>query len=121
MSNGRFQTTAFNARTLFVNGTDTPFSWDGSSAANLSITLSDSSSADSFKGVHAHKNRVYYFRGTDQKFYYSATVDTFQGNFTLFDLSVVADKGGNIVSMGTVTIDGGEGVDDLLCNVSDSH
>ncbi len=114
LSNGRFQTTAFNGRTLFVNGTDTPFSWDGSSAANLSITLSDSTSADSFKGVHAHKNRVYYFRGTDQKFYYSATVDTFQGNFTLFDLSVVADKGGNIVSMGTVTIDGGEGVDDLL-------
>ena len=29
LSNGRFQTTAFNGRTLFVNGTDTPFSWDG--------------------------------------------------------------------------------------------
>ena len=35
LSNGRFQTAAFNGRTLFVNGTDTPFSWDGSSAANL--------------------------------------------------------------------------------------
>ena len=69
LSNGRFQTAAFNGRTLFVNGTDTPFSWDGSSAANLSITLSDSTSADSLKGVHVHKNRVYYFRGDEQKFY----------------------------------------------------
>ena len=120
LSNGRFQTAAFNGRTLFVNGTDTPFSWDGSSAANLSITLSDSTSADSLKGVHVHKNRVYYFRGDEQKFYYSATVDTFQGNFTLFNLGLVDDIGGNLIQIKTLTIDGGEGTDDLIAFIMDS-
>ena len=90
LSNGRFQTTEFNGLTIFVNGTDTPFSWNGSSASNLSITLSDSASASTLKGVTTYKNRLYYFTGVDQNFYYSATVDTFQGNFTKFPVGLVA-------------------------------
>ena len=70
-----------------MNGTDTPFSWNGSSASNLSITLSDSASASTLKGVTTYKNRLYYFTGVDQNFYYSATVDTFQGNFTKFPVA----------------------------------
>ena len=120
LSNGRFQTAAFNGYTLFVNGTDTPFSWSGSAVANLSITLSDSTSADSLKGVHVHKNRVYYFRGDEQKFYYSASVDTFQGNFTLFNLGLVDNVGGNLIQIKTLTIDGGEGTDDLIAFIMDS-
>ena len=119
LSNGRSQTAAFNGYTIFANGAE-QFSWDGSSAADISLTLSDSSAQGTLKGVHAHKNRVYWWRGTDQKFYYSATVDTFAGNMTLFNLGVVADKGGNIVSMATITIDGGEGLDDLLAIILSS-
>jgi len=119
LSNGRSQTAAFNGRTLFANGAE-QFSWDGSSAADISLTLSDSSAQGTLKGVHAHKNRVYWWRGTDQSFYYSASVDTFSGNVTLFNLGVVADKGGNIVSMATITIDGGEGLDDLLAIILSS-
>ena len=119
LSNGRSQTAAFNGRTLFANGAE-QFSWDGSSAADISLTLSDSTSQGTLKGVHAHKNRIYWWRGTDQNFYYSASVDTFSGNMTLFNLGVVADKGGNIISMGTITIDGGEGLDDLLAIILSS-
>tara|TARA_X000001388_G_scaffold50514_1_gene36496 strand:- start:1117 stop:2664 length:1548 start_codon:yes stop_codon:yes gene_type:complete len=114
LSNGRFQTAEFNNNTIFVNGADTPFGWDGSSASNLTITLSDSSSSATLKGVHVFKNRVYYWRGTDQNFYYSATVDTFAGNFTKFPVGLVGTFGGNIIQIGSLSIDGGEGVDDLL-------
>ena len=120
LSNGRFQTAAFNGYTVFVNGTDTPFSWNGSTEADLTITLSDSSSADSLKGVHVFKNRVYYFRGDEQKFYYSASVDTFSGNFTLFNLGLVDDVGGNLIQIKTLTQDGGEGMDDLIAFIMDS-
>jgi len=120
LSNGRFQTAEFNGNTLFVNGTDTPFAWDGSSASNLSITLSDSTSADTLKGVHVYKNRVYYFKGTDQNFYFSASVDTFQGNFTKFPLGLVGTFGGNLIQIGTLTIDGGEGVDDNIAFIMSS-
>jgi len=114
LSNGRFQTTEFNGLTIFVNGTDTPFSWNGSSASNLSITLSDSASASTLKGVTTYKNRLYYFTGVDQNFYYSATVDTFQGNFTKFPVGLVGTFGGNLIQIGVLTVDGGEGQDDLL-------
>ena len=114
LSSGRFQTVEFNGLTIFVNGEDTPFSWDGSSAANLSITLSDSASAATLKGVTAFKNRLYYWTGVDQNFYYSATVSTHQGNFTKFPTGLVGTFGGNLIQIGTLTVDGGEGVDDLL-------
>jgi hypothetical protein len=97
-----------------------PFSWNGSSASDLSITLSDSVNANTLTGVHAHKNRVYYWTGDSQNFYYSATVDTFQGNFTKFPVGLVGTFGGNIIMINTLTIDGGEGVDDLLCIVMTS-
>jgi len=120
LSNGRFQTTEFNGLTIFVNGEDTPFSWNGSSASNLSITLSDSVSAATLKGVTTYKNRLYYFTGVDQNFYYSASVDTFQGNFTKFPTGLVGTFGGNLIQIGVLSVDGGEGMDDLLTLIMSS-
>ena len=121
LANGRAESIEFNNNTIFVpSGANVPFSWNGSSASDLSITLSDSVNANTLTGVHAHKNRVYYWTGDSQNFYYSATVDTFQGNFTKFPVGLVGTFGGNIVMINTLTIDGGEGVDDLLCIVMTS-
>ena len=121
LANGRAESIEFNNNTIFVpSGANVPFSWDGSSASDLSITLSDSVNANTLTGVHAHKNRVYYWTGTSQNFYHSATVDTFQGNFTKFPVGLVGTFGGNIIMINTLTIDGGEGVDDLLCIIMTS-
>ena len=121
LANGRAESIEFNNNSIFVpSGANVPFSWDGSSASDLSITLSDSVNANTLTGVHAHKNRVYYWTGTSQNFYHSATVDTFQGNFTKFPVGLVGTFGGNIIMINTLTIDGGEGVDDLLCIIMTS-
>ncbi len=121
LANGRAESIEFNNNTIFVpSGANVPFSWDGSSASDLSITLSDSVNANTLTGVHAHKNRVYYWTGTSQNFYHSATVDTFTGNFTKFPVGLVGTFGGNIIMINTLTIDGGEGVDDLLCIIMTS-
>ena len=90
LANGRAESVEFNGLTIFVpSGANVPFSWNGSSASDLSITLSDSTNANTLPGVHAYKNRLYYFTGTDQNFYYSATVDTHEGNFTKFPVGLV--------------------------------
>ncbi len=121
LANGRAESIEFNNNSIFVpSGANVPFSWNGSSASDLSITLSDSVNANTLTGVHAHKNRVYYWTGTSQNFYHSATVDTFQGNFTKFPVGLVGTFGGNIIMINTLTIDGGEGVDDLLCIIMTS-
>jgi len=121
LANGRAESIEFNNNSIFVpSGANVPFAWDGSSASDLSITLSDSVNANTLTGVHAHKNRVYYWTGDSQNFYHSATVDTFQGNFTKFPVGLVGTFGGNIIMINTLTIDGGEGVDDLLCIIMTS-
>jgi hypothetical protein len=121
LANGRAEHIEFNNVTVVVpSGANVPFSWDGSSASDLSITLSDSVNANTLTGVHAHKNRVYYWTGTSQNFYHSATVDTFTGNFTKFPVGLVGTFGGNIIMINTLTIDGGEGVEDLLCIIMTS-
>ncbi len=121
LANGRAESVEFNGLTIFVpSGANVPFSWNGSSASDLSITLSDSANANTLTGVHAYKNRLYYFTGTDQNFYYSATVDTHQGNFTKFPTGLVGTFGGNLIMIQTITIDGGEGVDDLLALIMSS-
>lgn len=114
------QTAEFDGNTLFVTGADTPFFFNGTDDTNMSITLSDSSSVTTLDGVHVFKGRVYYWRGTDQGFYYSATVNTFQGNFTLFPLNRVGNFGGDLLMVTTLTQDGGEGVDDLIAFVMTS-
>ena len=121
LANGRAEHIEFNNVTVVVpSGANVPFSWNGSSASDLSITLSDSVNPNTLTGVHAHKNRVYYWTGTSQNFYYSATVDTFTGNFTKFPVGLVGTFGGNIVMINTLTLDGGEGVEDLLCIIMTS-
>jgi len=121
LANGRAESIEFNNNSIFVpSGADVPFSWDGTSASDLSITLSDGVSATTLTGVHAYKNRVYYFTGSDQNFYYSAVVDTFQGNFTKFPVGLVGTFGGDLIMISTLTIDGGEGVDDLLALIMSS-
>ena len=121
LANGRAEHIEFNNVTVVVpSGANVPFSWNGSSASDLSITLSDSVNANTLTGVHSFKNRVYYWTGTSQNFYYSATVDTFTGNFTKFPVGLVGTFGGNIVMINTLTLDGGEGVEDLLCIIMTS-
>ena len=120
LSSAIAQTAEFDGNTIFVTGADTPFKFNGSSASDLSITLSDSSSVTTLDGVHVFKNRVYYWRGTDQQFYYSATVNTLEGNFTLFPLNRVGNFGGDLLMVTTLTQDGGEGIDDLIAFVMTS-
>ena len=121
LANGRAESIEFNNLSIFVpSGANVPFSWNGTTASDLSITLSDSTNPNTLTGVHAYKNRVYYFTGSDQNFYYSATVDTFQGNFTKFPVGLVGTFGGNLIMISTLNIDGGEGVDDLLALIMSS-
>ena len=114
------QTAEFDGKTIFVTGSDTPFIYDGSTTSNATITLSDASSTSTLAGVHVFKNRVYYWRGTDQSFYYGDVVNTYQGNFSAFPLSRVANFGGNLLMVTTLTQDGGEGIDDLIAFVMTS-
>lgn len=109
-TNARFQWVNFNAYLIMLNGADTPQTFDGTTLAASTISGSGLTVSE-LNGINVHKNRVYVWNSNAQDVWYGAT-NAIGGVFTKFQLSRVAPFGGNLVSMMTWNLDGGNGVDD---------
>jgi len=107
----RWQTANFNGSMGLVNGTDAPQTFDGSTVASMTVSGTGLSVAN-LVGINVFKSRTYFWEAESQDFWYSA-VNALGGALTKFPLSRVGQFGGNLVTMGTWTRDGGDGVDDL--------
>lgn len=107
----QFDTAAGGARMGFVNGTDAPQVYDGSTLTSMTVSGTGLTVANLI-GINIFKGRSYFWTGQDQDFWYSAT-NALGGALTKFPLGRVSGFGGNLVTMGTWTVDGGDGVDDL--------
>lgn len=97
---------------IAVNGDDDPQYFDSSSWSDttFSITMPGgvSHTPSDFNYVMLHQNRIWYAAKNSLDLYYSA-VDTIGGNYTLFTLNTVFEKGGSILFMATWSVDAGNG------------
>lgn len=110
-TSGRWQGVMMNQKLLMVNGADTPVEIDSTPTAGT-LTISGVTGS-TLSGVTVHKNRSYFWTGTNQIFWYSA-VNAAGGALTSFDLSRVGTFGGALVQCLTWTRDGGAGPDDYF-------
>jgi len=110
-TSNKWQAVNFNGQLHLVNGEDAPQmyngaistpSWSGSGLTNADLV-----------GVEVFKNRLFFWEKDSQDFWYAA-INAVTGTLTKFPLSRVSNLGGNIVCMGTWTMDAGQGVDDRL-------
>lgn len=111
----QFDDASGGARIAMVNGTDTPLALypSGGTPVVSPLTISGSGlTAADLDGVCIHKSRSYFWDSATQDFWYSAT-NALGGSLTKFPLGRVAGTGGNLISMASLTLDGGDGVDDL--------
>ncbi len=120
LANSRVQSLNFandgDAFLICVNGEDTPFDYDGSSWAALSITGSSGSitlDADTLVDLVMFKRRLFFVEIDSLHVWYLAT-NAIQGPANLLDLGPIFQKGGVIASIGTWSLDGGQGQDDYL-------
>lgn len=102
----------FNAYMLLANGSDTPQNYNGSTLAAAGWTGSGLTATE-LLGVHVYKNRAYFWENNSQDFWYGGT-NSVTGTLTKFPLSRLGQKGGNLVSIKSITRDGGSGSDDLI-------
>lgn len=105
---------------LCVNGEDTPFYYDGTSWATLTITgTSGSITLDPTKlvDITTHKRRVFLVEKDTTHVWYLAT-DAIQGSANLLDLGPVFQEGGTVQCISTWSTDGGQGQDDYLAILS---
>lgn len=108
----RWQWTQFNKRLFFVNGTDAPQDYDGTTMSNTSWSGSGLTITDLIN-VAVFKSRLFFVEKDSQSFWYGG-LNLVTGTLTEFDLSEVGDFEGNLVATGSLTNDGGDGVDDLF-------
>lgn len=117
--NDRWQTAHFtpaggSTYGLWVNGEDPYMTFDGTTWTEPTITGVSSST---FVNVAVWKRRLWFVQKDTTKAWYLDT-DAIQGAANLFDLGPLMDLGGTLLAIGTITVDGGNGPDDLLIFVT---
>lgn len=124
LSNARWQhvnvTTSGGHFLLAVNGADSMRMYDGAAwtaITGVSVPAITGVTTSTLIGIHVHKERVWYIPVNSLTVYYSG-VGEFAGALTALPLGAVFKKGGYLVAMGTWTLDGGDGSDDLAVFVT---
>lgn len=119
LSNARWQATNFTTAggnfVLAVNGADELLLYDGSTWASidgLSTPAITGVVTTSLVNLNVFKERVWYIEKDSMSVWY-AGVGAFAGALTELDLGSVFKRGGYLMAMGTWTVDGGAGIDDL--------
>lgn len=118
-TNARWQTTNFTSDggnfLICVNGADDMLLYDGVSWAPIDTastpSITNVATSDLIH-VNVFKERVWYVEKSALSVWYTA-VGEFAGALTELDLGSVFKKGGYLMAMGTWTVDGGNGIDDL--------
>lgn len=108
--NRRWETAMFQDKMIMVNGSYTPQEFNGTAISNLSPTLVGPTNP---VGCLTYKNRVYYWDSNDNSFWYTE-LHAYGGTCTEFDLDEVSKYGGHILHMDRLTVDGGQGPDDMM-------
>lgn len=106
---------------ILVNGADTPFHYDASAWADLTITGSSGSITlvpEDLIDVLMHKRRLWFVEKDSLRAWF-LDINGIQGAANLLDLGPVFQLGGVIQCIGTWSLDGGQGPDDYLVLVSD--
>lgn len=111
-TSGRWQTANFMSNMLWVNGQDAPQVFGGSTFTSWNGSCSGMTTT-SVIGCNVYRNRMYVWMANDSNFFYSAT-QTIGGTYVKFQLGDVANHGGNITSIKTLSHDGGNGPSDYL-------
>ena len=108
-SSNIWDTANFRGKIHLVNGADAPKLWDGSTLSSPSWT---GPTIANLNGVMVFKSRLFFMESNSQSFWYGG-VNSESGALTEFPLSAAGNFGGKLKAMGTLTQDGGDGVNDL--------
>lgn len=100
---------------LCCNGQDTPFKYSGAAWSTNAITGSSGSITlddDDLIDVMMHKRRVFWMERDSLRVWFMP-VNAIAGPAQLLDLGPLFSDGGSLACMGSWSIDGGQGQDDL--------
>nr|CRH05498.1 conserved protein of unknown function [Candidatus Magnetococcus massalia] len=107
----QWQFVNYKDRLFICNGVDAPQTWDGSSWQPSNWSGSGLTPG-SLTTVTLFKQRLWYVERSSAKVWYGEA-GAVSGTLLPFDLSQFAPHGGYLMAMGSWSIDGGDGMDDM--------
>ena len=116
-SENEWQSANFSDRIFFVNGADTPQTYDNSSLAASGWT--GPATVSDLIDVWVFKNRLFFAEQNSGSFWYGA-LNAITGALTEFPLTRLTNVGGRLIAGGTWTVDLGDGLNDLMVLVMSS-
>lgn len=118
LTNNRWSGTMSGTNLIACNGADGVYVYNGSTFVTGGPSSGPTNST--LVAVHNFKERLFFIQDNSASFWYPDTVQAITGTFTEFPLGQVHPSGGKLMAIGTLTIDGGLGIDDLAVFVMES-
>ena len=110
----RWNAATYSGHTIMVNGADDPVRLDPDGTLNTAHGWTGTGLVPAnLSQVMAFKNRLFFAEKDTANIWYGG-VAHIQGELVKFPVDRVHTRGGNIVAMGSMTIDAGDGVDDMF-------
>ena len=113
VTEGRWRSATMNGQGILVNGTDEPLRIDGSGAWVAHGFTATGLLTANLTQVAVFKNRLFFLEKDSANLWYG-DLNAITGPLHKFNLGLVNESGGNCLALGSLTLDTGVGVDDLL-------
>ena len=113
VTEGRWRAATMNGHGILVNGTDEPLRIDGTGAWVAHGFSAVGLSTTNLTQVAVFKNRLFFLEKDSANLWYG-DLNAITGPLHQFNLGLVNESGGNCLAIGSLTLDTGVGVDDLL-------
>ena len=113
LTNSRWSQTAAGGSTILVNGHDDPMRIQPDGTLAPAHGWTGIATPSKLWKTLLFKKRVFFAEKDTAKAYYGP-LNGVQGALEAFDFAYEAPEGGNLLDIGTMTIDSGTGVDDLI-------
>ena len=111
VTNNRWRTAALGPALIAVNGVDEPLRLANGAATAHGFT-GTGLTASRLTALTAHHRRLFFGDGSSKLWY--SELGSITGALSPFDVGLTASGAGNIQALGSLTLDSGSGVDDLL-------
>ena len=113
ITKARWNHATMNGNTLCVNGVDAPLRYtEGSTWSAVTFTGQGLAPEDLHR-VTVFKNRFFFLEKDSPNLWYG-DLNAVTGVLTKFPIGLVSEEGGNAVAIGSISMDTGQGVDDLF-------
>ena len=110
---GRWRAATMNGHGILVNGTDEPLRIDGTGSWVAHGFSATGLATANLTQVTVFKNRLFFLEKDSANLWYG-DLNAITGPLHQFNLGLVNESGGNCLAIGSLTLDTGVGVDDLL-------